>query len=196
VAKRAEYEAHAAQMRARQAEVEGSEARKTLEAKGQHDKSRADYTDQLDRKRLVDQLQAQKEMQMDGLKRQEEQMMKQEKLRRQTLEYEAELKQKTELARVRAEGESKIRQERENHDLIMEKLKAEAKEKKEAIIQSVKDATGLIGTGLASYADDKEKLANTAAAVAAVALGIYTAKVGTGVAGRYIEANLGKPSLV
>jgi Domain of unknown function (DUF3523) len=30
----------------------------------------------------------------------------------------------------------------------------------------------------------------------AVALGIYTAKTGTGVAGRFIEARLGKPSLV
>ena len=54
----------------------------------------------------------------------------------------------------------------------------------------------MIGEGLASYVDDKEKLTNTAAAFTAIALGIYSAKVGTGVIGRYIEANLGKPSLV
>jgi hypothetical protein len=133
---------------------------------------------------------------MDGLKRQEEQMLKQEKMRRETLEYEAQLKQKAEIARVKAEAEGKIKQERENHDLILQKLKMEAGEKREAMVQSVKDATSQVLEGLSNYVNDKEKLQNTALTASAIALGLYTAKVGTGVAGRFIEANLGKPSLV
>ena len=83
-----------------------------------------------------------------------------------------------------------------NHDLLMEKLKVEAKEKKEAMIQSVKDGMELAGKGINNFLTDKEKLRNTAFTVSALAVGIYTAKVGTGVLGRFIEANLGKPSLV
>jgi ATPase family AAA domain-containing protein 3A/B len=196
VAKRAEYEAASAQMRLQQTEIEGVEARKTLEAKGAHDKQRADYSDQLDRKRLVDQLSAQKEMQVQALQKQEELAERTEKMRRQTLEYEAELKMKGEAARVKAEAEGKIKQERTNHDLILEKLALEAAEKRKALVQSVTDATKMIGEGLSSFIDDKQKLQNTAATLTVVALGIYTAKVGTGVAGRFIEANLGKPSLV
>lgn len=43
---------------------------------------------------------------------------------------------------------------------------------------------------------DRERLTSAAITVSAVALGVYTAKVSTGVAGRFIEARLGKPSLV
>ena len=44
--------------------------------------------------------------------------------------------------------------------------------------------------------DIQEKLASSVFAITALALGIYTARMGTGVAGKYIEARLGKPSLV
>merc|ERR1712070_334489 len=44
--------------------------------------------------------------------------------------------------------------------------------------------------------DDTEKLRNTALVLTGVAVGVYTAKTGTGIAGRFLEARLGKPSLV
>jgi ATPase family AAA domain-containing protein 3A/B len=62
-AKRAEMDAYAQQMRAQNIEREGEEARKTLEAQTQHDQRRAEYHDQLERKRQVDMLNAQKYMQ-------------------------------------------------------------------------------------------------------------------------------------
>ena len=62
-AKRAEMDAYAQQMRAKNIEAEGEEARKTLDMQTQQDKRRADYQDQLERKRQVDMLNAQKYMQ-------------------------------------------------------------------------------------------------------------------------------------
>ena len=62
-AKRAEMDAYAQQMRAQNIEKEGDEARKTLDAQTQHEQRRADYQDQLERKRQVDMLNAQKYMQ-------------------------------------------------------------------------------------------------------------------------------------
>lgn len=62
-AKRAEMDAYSQQMRAQNIEKEGDEARKTLDAQTQHEQRRADYQDQLERKRQVDMLNAQKYMQ-------------------------------------------------------------------------------------------------------------------------------------
>ena len=61
--KRAEMEAYAQQQRAQNIEKEAEEARKTLDAQTQHEQRRAEYQDQLERKRQVDMLNAQKYMQ-------------------------------------------------------------------------------------------------------------------------------------
>ena len=121
---------------------------------------------------------------------------RQEEMRRKTAEYEAELRTKTELAKARAEADGRIRQERENHDLILEKSKLEAKEYRNTILQAVADGGKMLGEGLQSYLDDTTKLRNTALTVTGIAVGIYTARTSIGIAGRFVEARLGKPSLV
>ena len=141
-------------------------------------------------------LRAQQHMQNEQLKKQEEMIERQEQSRRKTAEYEAELKTKTELAKAAAEADGRIKQERMNHDLIVEKLKMEAKEKRDMVLKAVENGGKMIGEGLSSYLDDTEKLRNTALLLTGVAAGIYTTKTGAGVAGRFIEARLGKPSLV
>lgn len=62
-AKRAEMEAYAQQQRQQNIQAEAEEARKTLEAQTQHERHRAEYRDELERKRQVDMLNAQKYMQ-------------------------------------------------------------------------------------------------------------------------------------
>jgi len=101
-----------------------------------------------------------------------------------------------ELAKAQAEANGRIRQERENHDLILDKLKQEAIEKRDTVLKSIQDAGKLIGEGLQSYFDDTTKLRNTALTVTGIAVGVYTARTSIGVAGRFVEARLGKPSLV
>lgn len=195
-AKRSEMEAYTQQTRAQNIEREANEARKTLDAQTQHERSRAEYRDELERKRQVDMLNAQKMLQEEQLKKQEQMAARQEEMRRKTAQYEAELKTKTEIAKAKAESEGKIRQERENHDLILQKLKMEAAEQRDTVLKAVADGGKMIGEGLSSYLDDQEKLRNTALTVSAIALGVYTAKTGIGIAGRFVEARLGKPSLV
>lgn len=53
-----------------------------------------------------------------------------------------------------------------------------------------------MGKGMRDFLSDPEKMTAAAATVTAIALGIYSARVGTSVAGRYIESRLGKPSLI
>ena len=121
---------------------------------------------------------------------------RQEEMRRRTAEHEAELRTKTELAKARAEADGRIRQERENHDLILQKSKLEAEEYRSTILKAVADGGKMLGEGLQSYLDDTTKLRNTALTITGVAIGVYTARTSIGIAGRFVESRLGKPSLV
>ena len=100
------------------------------------------------------------------------------------------------MARVKAETDGKILQERKNHDLTVEKKIIEAKEYRDTVLQSISLAGTTIGNGLKEFLGDKERLVNVAGTVSMVALGVYSAKVGTGIFGTYLARVLGKPSLV
>lgn len=58
----------------------------------------------------------------------QEMAARQEQIRRATLEFEAQLRQKTELERVKAETEGRILAERRNHDLRLEQVGRSARE--------------------------------------------------------------------
>ena len=103
---------------------------------------------------------------------------------------------RTDIAKANAEADGRIKQERVNHDLLVEKAKIKAKEERDALVESVKDSTKQVIDGLANFVQDRDRLKNTALTGSAIALGIYTAKVGTSLVGRFIEKHLGKPSLV
>lgn len=175
---------------------EGEERRKTLEEETRQHQQRAQYQDQLKRKQYADQLAAQKYMKEQELKKQEEMLQRQEASRRRSMEYEAELRQKTELAKVSAEVEGRIKQERLNHDLHLEEARVKAKEYRETVMEGIKLAGSTVGEGVMAFVGDKEKLTATVVSLTALALGVYTAKVSTQVTGKYIESRLGKPSLV
>ncbi|KAI1231519.1 hypothetical protein IHE44_0007972 [Lamprotornis superbus] len=54
----------------------------------------------------------------------------------------------------------------------------------------------LFGEGFRAFVTDWDKVTATVAGLTLLAVGVYSAKNATAVAGRYIEARLGKPSLV
>ena len=193
---RAKFQAMQQELAIRRIQEEEQAAERTLDKQTQHEKARAEYSDQLERKRISEQMNYQRKMQDEERKKAEESLMRQEAIRKKTLEYEAELRQQTEMARVKAETEGRILQERKNFDLTLEKSRADAKEYRDTVMEALKLATESLGRGVTELLTDRQKLANVAATGAVLALGIYTAKVSTGVAGRYVEARLGKPSLV
>ena len=195
-AKRAEFQAHTQQLAIQKVKEEEAAAQRTLEKQTQHNRNQADYQDQLERKRIVEQMQMQKRTAEEERAKAEESLRRQEEIRKRTIEYEAELRQQTEMARVKAETEGRIKQERKNFDLTIETKKLEAAELRDTVLESIKLASKTLGAGAYDFMTDREKLTNFAATATMVALGYFTAKTGTGVAGRFIEARLGKPSLV
>ncbi|KAK3105048.1 hypothetical protein FSP39_016060 [Pinctada imbricata] len=191
-----EMEAHLEQMKVEQVRAQQEERRKTMQEETKQHQQRAQYQDQLSRKRYDDQLAQQARLNEENIRKQEESTAKQEQMRKATLEYEYELRRKNEQARVEAEMRGKAQTERENQDLIKEQIRIKAQENRQTVLESIKTAGTVLGAGFQALITDKDKMAATALGLTLVAAGVYAAKYGTGVTARYIEARLGKPSLV
>lgn len=177
---RAKYQAMQQELAIRRVQEEEQAGARTLDKQTQHEKARTDYKDQLERKRMSDQINAQRHLQEEERQKAEDSLRRQEEIRKKTLEYEATLRQQTEMARVKAETEGRIMQERKNHDLIIDSKRVEAKEYRETVMESIKLAGTTLGTGLREFVSDKEKLANVATTLTVVAFGVYTARMSTG----------------
>eukprot|EP00118_Oscarella_pearsei_P009601 m.55954 g.55954 ORF g.55954 m.55954 type:complete len:487 (+) comp34526_c0_seq2:290-1750(+) len=191
-----EYEAVAQKMKIDYVQKEQEEKRRTLSTETQEYQRRAQYQDQLARKRYDDQLSQQRQVNEANLRRQEESVQKQEMTRRKTIEYEAELRHQNEMKRLEAELSGKAKIDRENRDLNLEKIRVNAQERRETVLKSIEKAGSLLGSGFIDFVTDWSKVSATAAGVALVALGFYSARSGISIFGRFVEARLGKPSLI
>nr|XP_054405663.1 ATPase family AAA domain-containing protein 3C [Pongo abelii] len=66
----------------------------------------------------------------------------------------------------------------------------------QTFLESIRMAGTLFGEGFRAFVTDWDKVTATVAGLTLLAVGVYSAKNATLVAGRFIEARLGKPSLV
>ncbi|NP_001089330.1 ATPase family AAA domain-containing protein 3-A [Xenopus laevis] len=195
-AKIKEYEAAVEQLKNEQIRVQAEERRKTLNEETKQHQARAQYQDKLARQRYEDQLRQQQLQNEENLRRQEDSVQKQEAMRRATVEHEMELRHKNEMLRIEAEARAQAKVERENADIIREQIRLKAAEHRQTVLESIKTAGTVFGEGFRTFISDWDKVTATVAGLTLLAVGVYTAKNATGVAGRYIEARLGKPSLV
>lgn len=191
-----EVEGQIEQLKIEQTRVAGDEERKSMDSATKQHHARAQYEDQLTRKRYDDQLSQQMSNQDEMLRRQEESVQKQEQLRRSTLEHEMSLKHENDLKRIQAEMKGKAILERDNHDLYMEQIKLKEKEHRETVMESIQTVGNVVGNGFSAFLNDFDKVSIAAVGLSFLALGVYAAKTGTGVLGKFVEARLGKPSLV
>lgn len=190
------YEAAIEEMKVEQKRVDGDERRKTMQEETKQHQMRAQYQDQLSRKRYDEQLVQQQRMNDENLRRQEESVAKQEAMRKATIEHEMELRHKNEMRKLEAELRAKAKVDRENQDLNLEQIRLKASEKRITVLESIKTAGSVLGSGASALLQDWDKILAAAGGLSLLAFGVYTAKGSTGVAARYIEARLGKPSLV
>ncbi|XP_054465076.1 ATPase family AAA domain-containing protein 3-like [Anoplopoma fimbria] len=191
-----EYEAAVEQLKGEQIHLQGEERRKTLVEETKQNQARAQYQDKLARQRYDDQLRQQQHLNEENLRKQEESVVKQEAMRKATIQHEMELRHKNDLLRVEAEAKARAQVERENADLIREQIRLKAAEHRLTVLESIKTAGAVFGEGFRAFVSDWDKLTATVAGLTLLAAGVYTARNATSVAGRYIEARLGKPSLV
>jgi len=191
-----EYEVNIEQMKIEQKRVEGEQRRKYLEEENKQAKLKSEYQDQLARRRYEDQLVQQQKMQEENLRKQEESVAKQEAMRKATLEHEMELRAKADSKRIEAETTARAKVERENQDLYLEQIRLKAKEHRSTVMDGISTAGSVLGAGFQAFLNDWDKVVAAAAGASLLALGYFSAKRATGVTANYIEARLGKPSLV
>ncbi|XP_012270642.1 ATPase family AAA domain-containing protein 3A homolog [Orussus abietinus] len=190
------YEAGIEQLKGEQKRIEAEERRKTMQEETRQHQMRAQYQDQLARKRYDDQLSQQQRMNEENLRRQEESVAKQEAMRKATIEHEMDLRHKNEMRKLDAELRAKAKIDRENQDLNLEQIRLKASENRVTVLESIKTAGSVLGSGVSALLQDWDKILAAAGGLSLVAFGVYSAKGSTGVAARYIEARLGKPALV
>ncbi|XP_068450411.1 ATPase family AAA domain containing 3 [Clinocottus analis] len=191
-----EYEAAVEQLKGDQIRIQADERRKTVNEETRQHQARAQFQDKLARQRYEDQLRQQQALNEDNLRKQEESVLKQEAMRKVTIEHEMELRHKNELLRIEAETKARARVERENADIIREQIRLKAAEHRQTVLESIKTAGAVFGEGFRAFVSDWDKVTATVAGLTLLAVGVYSARNATAVAGRYIEARLGKPSLV
>ncbi|CAK1554939.1 unnamed protein product [Leptosia nina] len=196
LAKIKEYEAAIEQSKVEQKRIDHEERRKTLQEETKQHQVRAQYQDQLSKKRYEEQLAQQQRSQEEILRKQEESVAKQEALRRATIEHEMELREKNKLKAIEAEARARAKADRENRDITLEQIKLKAAENRTTILESIKTAGSVIGTGVNALITDWDKTLAAAGGLSLLALGVYTARGATSVTARFIESRIGKPTLV
>lgn len=117
-------------------------------------------------------------------------------MRRQTIEHEMEMREKNKLKLLEAEYRAKAKVDRENRDLNLEQIRLKAQESRVTVLESIKTAGSVLGAGAQAMLNDWQKVVTAAGGLSLLALGVYSAKGATGVTARYVEARIGKPSLV
>ena len=195
------------QLGLQRAQVEGEEKRKTLQEQSQQAQRMAEYQAQLDaelnQRKAQDQLRQNEEF----LKQQHEQFLRQESLRkktdmeieearRKTLAEQARIAKETEVARVKAEAEGRIAQERENIDVRLQEMRAKMSEKRQTRLETLNTTFTSIGNGVSSLLGDKQRLTALCLGTTGIFVGLFAARQGTRVAATLVERSLGKPPLV
>jgi len=191
-----EYEMSIEQMKIEGKKVEAQERRKHMEMETEQARKKAQYQDQLARQRYEDQLVQNQRSQEDNLRKQEESVAKQEAMRKATLEHEMEMRAKADTKRIEAETVARAKVERENQDLYLEQIRLKAKEHRNTVMEGISTAGSVVGAGFQAFLSDWDKVVAAAAGASLLAVGYFTAKRATGVAASYVQARLGKPSLV
>ncbi|KAG5176903.1 hypothetical protein JKP88DRAFT_170782, partial [Tribonema minus] len=175
---------------------EAEEGRSFRKLQGEHEQTREQYKDQLRRKLDADARTYEEQDRCREARMAEEAAAREDQIRRQTLEYAARLRQQTDQLRVKAETEGGILAERKNHDIRMEQLRQDRRESRQTLLESIRLAGATLGGGASEFLANRQEMTAAVVTLSAAALGIYAAKTGTGVAGRFVEARLGRPSLV
>merc|ERR1712226_1842744 len=132
------YKVQIAQAEQEKIRISGEEQRKTQEASLQIRKEEAKFQDSLARRRDEDKAQRDKQTQADILKAQEESIQKQESLRRETLVKEMEMRRENDMAKAEAEAKFKAKYDKENHEIRMEQIRSEQKEKNKGMLDRAK----------------------------------------------------------
>lgn len=129
-----------------------------------------------------------------GIRRAAEEEMQAE--RRRTDEHRAKLEAGTMRARAIAEAEGRIKEARENEDLLSRAASARAIEERTTRLESIAATFKHLGDSLANFILDKPRVTAAVVGLSALAAGVYASREGARVVAAIVQKRLLTPALV
>ncbi|KAL3143353.1 hypothetical protein ABBQ38_002187 [Trebouxia sp. C0009 RCD-2024] len=203
----AQYQVYAEQQRRETEKVRWEEQRKSMQQDAQTKAQLAQYEDELARKRNEAEHHKYRERNQELVAMQEESNRNQqsekrriqeqiEGERRATEKYKANLEKEVEREKALAEAEGRIRENRQNEDVNRRAMQLRLEEERKKLVEAINTTFTNLGTGSLALLTDKERLGTAVAGLTVLALGVYSAREGTRVAGQVFSRWLGTPKLV
>ena len=97
---------------------------------------------------------------------------------------QANLEKEVEREKALAEAEGRIKENRENEDVNRRAMQLRLEEERKKLVEAINTTFTNLGSGTLALLTDKEKLGTALAGLTVLALGVYSAREGTRVAGQ------------
>ena len=101
-----------------------------------------------------------------------------------TCALQANLEKEVEREKALAEAEGRIKENRENEDVNRRAMQLRLEEERKKLVEAINTTFTNLGTGTLALLTDREKLGTALAGLTVLALGVYSAREGTRVAGQ------------
>lgn len=187
--------------------VRWEEQRKAMQQDSQAKAQLAQYNDELARKRAEAEHEKQRVRNVELVRLQEESSRRQEEQkaaiaaqvegeRRATEKYKADLEKTVQRERALAEAEGRTAERRANEDIYRRELSLKLEEDRKRVVEAINTTFSNLGSAAKELLTDQNKLISAVGGVSLLALGVYSAREGTRVAGKAFERWFGTPKLV
>jgi len=187
--------------------VRWEEQRKAMQQESQSKAQLAQYNDELARKRAEAEHEKQRGRNVELVRLQEESSRRQEEQkasiaaqveaeRRATEKYKADLEKTVQRERALAEAEGRTAERRANEDIYRRELSLKLEEDRKRVVEAINTTFSNLGAAAKDLLTDQNKLISAVGGVSLLALGVYSAREGTRVAGKAFERWFGTPKLV
>lgn len=187
--------------------VRWEEQRKAMQQDAQAKAQLAQYNDELARKRAEGEHEKQRVRNVELVRMQEESSRRQEEQkaaiaaqvegeRRATEKYKADLEKTVQRERALAEAEGRTAERRANEDIYRRELALKLEEDRKRVVEAINTTFSNLGSAAKELLTDQNKLISAVGGVSLLALGVYSAREGTRVAGKAFERWFGTPKLV
>lgn len=205
--KEAEFKAAAEQAAIQHEKVKWEEQKKAMQQDAQTKAQLAQYNDELARKRAEAEHEKQRQRNMEMVRFQEESARRQEEQkaavaaqieaeRRATEKYRADMEKTVQREKALAEAEGRAKERRANEDIYRRELSLKLEEDRKRAIETINAIFTNMGTGAKDLLTDSTKLVSLVGGLSLLALGVYSSRETTRVAGKAFEKWFGTPKLV
>lgn len=205
--KEAEFKAAAEQAAIQHEKVKWEEQKKAMQQDAQTKAQLAQYNDELARKRAEAEHEKQRQRNLEMVRFQEESAKRQEEQkaavaaqieaeRRATEKYRADMEKTVQREKALAEAEGRAKERRANEDIYRRELSLKLEEDRKRAIETINAIFTNMGAGAKDLLTDSTKLVSLVGGLSLLALGVYSSRETTRVAGKAFEKWFGTPKLV